>query len=124
MQEDHEHLSVQVALCLRGTLREPRFGQEDIQCKPPSEAHVQRVFLSMASMAEEHFFGLGAQFSAVDLRGLRVPVFTNEQVREQGCRCVNKGELGNARTDCQHTKLHEFPNHADAHIDFHDNART
>lgn len=38
-----------------------------------------RVFLTYASNPEEHFFGFGEQFSYVDMKGQRVPIWVSEQ---------------------------------------------
>lgn len=38
-----------------------------------------RAFLTYASSEDEHFFGFGEQFSYVDLKGKRVPIWVTEQ---------------------------------------------
>ncbi len=38
-----------------------------------------RAFLTYASNIDEHFFGFGVQYSFVDLKGKRVPIWVNEQ---------------------------------------------
>lgn len=44
-----------------------------------SDARYNRVWLTYASEADEHFFGFGEQFSHFDLKGKRVPIFVQEQ---------------------------------------------
>jgi alpha-glucosidase len=38
-----------------------------------------RAFISYASDRDEHFFGFGEQFSRVDMKGRRLPIFVTEQ---------------------------------------------
>ncbi len=42
-------------------------------------AEANRVFLTYSSSENEHFFGFGEQFSFVDMKGRRVPVWVTEQ---------------------------------------------
>ncbi len=38
-----------------------------------------RLYLTYASTLDEHFFGFGEQFSHVDMKGKRLPIFVMEQ---------------------------------------------
>ena len=55
----------------------------DIQVDSPK---VNRLYLTYASTPDEHFFGFGEQFSHVDMKGKRLPIF----VMEQG---IGRGQL-------------------------------
>ena len=48
----------------------------DIQVDSPK---VNRLYLTYASTPDEHFFGFGEQFSHVDMKGSRLPIFVMEQ---------------------------------------------
>lgn len=50
-----------------------------------------RAFLTYASFPEEHFFGFGEQFSFVDLKGRRVPIWVSEQGVGRGDQPITLG---------------------------------
>ncbi len=50
-----------------------------------------RAFLTYASSREEHFFGFGEQFSYVDMKGRRVPIWVSEQGVGRGDQPITFG---------------------------------
>ncbi|MCB0035757.1 MAG: alpha-glucosidase [Anaerolineales bacterium] len=50
-----------------------------------------RLYLTYASQAEEHFFGFGEQFSHFDLKGHRVPILVSEQGVGRGAQPITAG---------------------------------
>ncbi len=50
-----------------------------------------RAFLTFASSWEDHFFGFGEQFSYVDMRGRRVPIWVSEQGVGRGDQPITLG---------------------------------
>ena len=70
-----------------------------------AETSLNRVFLTYASSAEEHFFGFGEQFTYFDLKGQKVPIWVSEQGVGRGeepittaANLTNGGAGGNALT--------------------------
>ncbi len=62
-----------------------------------------RIFLTYASSAEEHFFGFGEQFTYFDMKGRKVPIWVSEQGVGRGeepittgANLTNGGAGGNA----------------------------
>lgn len=54
----------------------------------PAEDLPNRLFLTYASQADERFFGLGEQFTHLNLKGRRVPIFTQEQGIGRGAQPI------------------------------------
>lgn len=50
-----------------------------------------RAFLTYASAPDEHFFGFGEQFSYVDMKGQRVPIWVTEQGVGRGDQPITLG---------------------------------
>lgn len=70
------------------------------------DEHFNRLFLTFASNEDEHFFGLGEQFTYVDMKGKEVPVWVSEQGVGRGeepittgANLTNGGAGGNAFTN-------------------------
>jgi sulfoquinovosidase len=69
------------------------------------ETRFNRIFLTSASSADEHFFGFGEQFTYFDMKGKRVPIWVSEQGVGRGeepittgANITNGGAGGNAFT--------------------------
>ncbi|XP_058003212.1 uncharacterized protein LOC110658267 isoform X2 [Hevea brasiliensis] len=52
---------------------------EEIETKVPEFTQFNRICLSYSSEANERFYGFGEQFSHMDFKGKRVPIFVQEQ---------------------------------------------
>ena len=70
------------------------------------DEHFNRLFLSFASNADEHFFGFGEQFTYFDMKDKEVPIWVSEQGVGRGeepittgANLTNGGAGGNAFTN-------------------------
>lgn len=63
-----------------------------------SDPEYNRVYLTYASNADEHFFGFGEQFTYFDLKGRRLPIFVSEQGVGRGLQPLTSllDQFGNA----------------------------
>ena len=52
------------------------------------EEPYNRVYLTYASRPEEHFFGFGTQYTRLDMKGKKVPVFIGEQGIGRGAQPI------------------------------------
>ncbi len=55
------------------------------------EPSYDRVFLTYASSPEERFFGFGVQYTYLDMKGRRVPIFVQEQGIGRGAQPITLG---------------------------------
>lgn len=65
----------------------------DLQVPGAASSHSKgnrpnRLFLTYASQADERFYGLGEQFTHLNLKGRRVPIFTQEQGIGRGAQPI------------------------------------
>lgn len=81
-----------------------RLWLQDPQTRQPS-AKFNRIYLTYASNAGEHFFGFGEQFTYIDMKGKKVPIWVSEQGVGRGeepittgANLTNGGAGGNAFT--------------------------
>jgi sulfoquinovosidase len=85
-------LSDSDGLCTEYSLRFDATGDHTLRFDLQfTDSTYNRAFLEVATNADERFYGFGMQFSFVDLKGQRVPVWVSEQGIGRGAEPITTG---------------------------------
>lgn len=76
-----------------------------------SDSSLNRTYLTYASSADERFFGFGAQYSRWDMKGMRLPIWAEEQGHGRGLEPITwfLKKFGNGASGDWHTTYTAVP---------------